>query len=545
MIASQNQIKTLIIGDNVALSTLPAVGVQVSPSNLPVGAVVLTDSAGLRVTASTSPAPAAGTGKYVIVQSQGPSLPLIKSDVIDFSTATITFKNHVAPKEQVSYLGNVGSGSLQLPAALSTGQTKSFFGSIDVLDFNVSGNRAIKKEFNYFATDSDTATTIATGLCKNMIDNVAKMGEPFYKAERVATTTSVAALSGSSTVTKVTKGSKVVEVYTVTANGTGTFTASTATVTAGNVVNFPSTNGTTFTFPVTLLGTGAGHIAIYIGTTLYLIADAGSADVNGAAVAASLNAGTQAVASYDTGTDTITLTYRDYAMYGMPLVLTTDDDSAWTQVTVTTTVGDAVPVKYVVAATTSAAATFLLDIAWQGETQYFFDGTTAALNSGIATLTGAPASLWGIKVTGKPKQYIPQVMRGFEKVRFTVSPGDNFSTVTCPVTDSIAAVDGKGTPYQIQELERFSQMNQGNRYTSYNPPTQYISNAIAYGLNFNTFSISFRSEAKHGIVNNSSFNQEIIIAGVEGTNTQFSDSTDGLWKLLDTLCSDSAFTAWG
>jgi len=544
MIASQNQIKILLLGDNVALTALPAVGVQVSPSNLPVGAVVLTDPSGLRVTASTSPAPAVGTGKYVIVQGQGPSLPLIKSDVIDFSTATVTFKNHVAPKEQVSYLGNVGSGSLQLPAALATGLTKSFYGSIDVLDFNVSGNRAIKKEFTYYATDADTATTIAAGLCKNMIDNIAKMGEPFYKAERVATTTSVAALTGSSTVTKVTKGSRVVEVYTVTADGTGTFTASTATVTAGNVINFPSTDGTTFTFPVTLLGTGAGHVAIYIGTTLYLVADGGTADQNGALIAAAINAGTQAVASYDSTGDVITLTFKDYAMFGMPLVLTTDDDSTWTQVTVTTTVGDAVPVKYVVSETTSAAATFLLDIAWQGETQYFFDGTTAALNSGVATLTGSPASLWGIKVTGKPKQYIPQVMRGFEKVRFILNPGENFSTVTCPVTNSIAAVDGKGTSYQIQELERFSQMNQGNRYTSYNPPTQYISNAIAYGLNFNTFSISFRSTAKHAIVNNSQFPQELIIAGVEGTNTQFSDSTDGLWKLLDTLSSEPAFAAW-
>jgi hypothetical protein len=541
MIASQNQLKTLIIGDNIAIGALPASGVQVTPSNLPVGAVCLTDPSGLRVVASGL---AAKTGKYVLVQSQGPSLPLIKSDVIDFSTAEINYKAHVPPKEQVSYIGNIGSGSLQLPAALATtGLTKSFFGSVDVIDFNVSGNRIIKKEFNYFATDADTSTSIATGLVKNMIDNVAKMSEPFYKAERVAVGT-VGVLSGSSTVTKVTKGSNVVEVYTVTADANSSFTASTATVTAGNVINFPSTNGTVFTFPVTALGTTAGHITVYIGTTAYVLADTTTADANGAALAALINGGTQATASYDTATDTITLTYRDYAMFGMPLVLTTDDNAvAATQVTVTTTVGDAVPVKYVVKETTSSAATFLLDIAWQGETQYFFDGTTAALNSGVATLTGAPASLWGIKVTGKPKQYIPQVMRGFEKVRFTISLGDNFNGITCPVTNSIAAAEGAGTSYQIQELERFSQMNQGNRYTSYNPPTVYISNAVAYGLNFNTFSLSFRSEAKHGIVNNSQFPQEILVAGVEGTNTQFSDATNGLWELLETL-SGTTFTAW-
>lgn len=105
MIASQNQIKTLILGDNLALSVLPAVGVQVSPLNLPAGAVCLVDAAGQRVTASTSPAPASSIGKYSIVQSQGSTLPLIKSDLIDFSTATINFKLYQASVEQVSYVG--------------------------------------------------------------------------------------------------------------------------------------------------------------------------------------------------------------------------------------------------------------------------------------------------------------------------------------------------------------------------------------------------------------------------------------------------------
>jgi len=536
MIASQNQIKTLLLGDNVTLASLPASGVQVSPSNLPVGAVVLTDTAGQRVVASGI---AASTGKYVLVQSQGPSLPLIKSDVIDFSNATITFKNHVAPKEQVSYIGYIGSGSSLLAAAPATGLTKSLYGSVDVIDFNVSGNRIIKKEFNYFATDSDTATTIAAGLVQNMISNVAKMAEPIYKAERVASTTSIAALTGSSTVTKVTKGSKVVEVYTVNADDTGTLSTSTATVTAGDVISFPSTSATSFSFAVGTLGT-SGSFAVYIGTTLYFITDQGADTANAAAIAAAINAGTQATASVST--TTVTITYKDNNQYGTPMVMTdATGATALTTVAVTTLVGDAIPVKYVVAATTSAAATFLLDVAWQGETQYFMDGTVATSNSGVATLASS-AGVWGIKLTGKPKQYIPQVMRGFEKVRFTVSLGGDFIS-TCPVTYSIAAVEGKGTSYQIQELERFSQMNQGNRYTSYNPPTKYIANAIAYGLNFNTFSISFRTEAKHAIVNNSQFPQELVIAAVEGTNTQFSDSTDGIWKLLQTLSGDT-FTAW-
>jgi hypothetical protein len=539
MIASQNQLKTLIIGDNLAIGVLPASGVQVTPSNLPAGAVCLTDPSGLRVVASGL---AAKTGKYVIVQSQGPSLPLIKSDVIDFSTAEINYKAHVSPKEQVTYIGYIGSGSSLLATAPATGLTKSLFGSVDVIDFNISGNRIIKKEFTYFATDVDTATTIATGLVKNMIDNVAKMGEPFYKAERVASTTSIAAITGSSTIVKVTKGSKVAEVYiAATATDSGALTASTASVTTGNVISFPSTSGTTFTFTASILGTGAGSHVIWIGETMYTVPDAGDDSANATAIAAAINAGTQAQAS--ASTTTVTITYKDYAMYGTPMVMSTATDTSctWANIAVTTTVGDAIPVKYVITNTTSSTATFLLDIPWQGETQYFMDGTTDTSNSGIATLASS-AGVWGIKLTGKPKQYIPQVMRGFEKVRFTVGLGDAFLT-TCPVTYSIAAAEGTGTPYQIQELERFSQMNQGNRYTSYNPPTQYIANALAYGLNFNTFSLSFRSEAKHGIINNSQFRQEILVAGVEGTNTQFSEATNGLWELLETL-SGTTFTAW-
>jgi len=524
MIASQNQIKTLLLGDNIAIGNLPASGTQVSPSNLPVGAVVLTDSAGQRVVASGI---SAGAGKYVLVQSQGPSLPLIKSDVIDFSTATITFKNHVAPKEQVSYLGNVGSGSLQLPAALASGASKSFYGSIDVIDFNVSGNRIIKKEFNYFATDSDTSTTIAAGLCKNMINNVAKMGEPFYKAERVAATASVADFTGTATHLKFTKGSNVVAFV----DSTGA--ASTGTIAVGDVLNVPTTSATSISF--TCIATVNNTLTI--GDTIYTETTGSTATTNAAALAALINAGTQAVASVSSATITVTL--KDYVGDTLFSACT----SAPAALAITYVTGDSTPVKYIAATAASAAATFTMDLPWQGNTGYAVGGTTAASMTGVATLTSAPASLWGIKVTGKPKQYIPQVMRGFEKVRFTISPGDNFSTVTCPVTNSIAAVEGKGTSFQIQELERFSQMNQGNRYTSYNPPTQYISNAIAYGLNFNTFSISFKSNAKHGVVNDSQFPQELVIVAVEGTNTQFSDSTDGIWTLLQTLSGDT-FTAW-
>ena len=434
MIASQNQIKTLLLGDNLAIGVLPAVGTQVSPSNLPAGAICLTDSAGLRVGTGV----AANTGKYVIVQSQGATLPLIKSDVIDFSTATINYKPYQASVEQVSYVGYAGGSTVVGSATIPDTPTvaTSFYGSVNFIDFNISGNRQIKKEFMYGATTSDTRTTITNGLCLSAYNAVAKMVEKPYKVERVSDAVGSATGAAADTVIG-SNGSKVVIVTDTAAN------ASTIAIAAGDYLRV----GTAVTAAVykvvsSTVGTGGGTLVL-----------------------------------------------------DQPLNA---------------------------------------DLSLLGTTCYFI------------TAANFEASNTGLKFTALAKQYIPQVMRGFEKVRFTISL-DEASFTNTGITYVTPALEGKGTSAQIQELERFSQMNQGNRYTSYNPPTQYIANALAYGTTWNTFSISYSSEAKHAIVNNSHFPQEMIIAGVSGgTNTQFYDvptSDNGLFSLLEDL-SGTTFTAW-
>jgi hypothetical protein len=451
MIASQNQLKTLLLGDNLALSVLPAVGTQVSPANLPAGAVCLVDASGQRVTASTSPAPASKTGKYSIVQSQGATLPLIKSDLIDFSTATINFRLYQAPVEQVSYIGYAGGntvvGSATIPDTPSVNTT--YFGSLNFIDFNVSGNRQIKKEFMYSATTADNKTSITDALCLSAYNAVAKMVEKPYIVERVS-------------------------------NDAGTAN----TITAG-------TDATHYTF--------TKGSKIVVGTDSAGIPANGSDEINATIVAG------------------------DYVRPGTALTVGVYKLTAVTSGTGTTPAG--------------TPMTLTLDQPFQGDTVSIAIGSTEYITAALFE-----ASNTGLKFTALAKQYIPQVMRGFEKVRFTIDL-DEVSFGTTGITYVTAAVEGRGTSAQIQELERYSQMNQGNRYTSYNPPTQYISNALAYGTTWNTFSISFETEAKHGIVNDSHFPQEILVAGVSGTNTQFSDGTDGLWLLLQTL-SGTTFTAW-
>jgi len=445
MIASQNQIKTLILGDNLTVGSLPAEGVQVSPSNLGAGNVCLVDKAGRRVTLATS-GWAANSGQYCIVQGQGSTLPLIKSDVIDFSDlrTTVTFKNYVADVEQVSYVGYAGGstvvGSATIPDTPSVNTT--FYGSLNFLDFNVSGNRQIKKEFMYGATTSDTKTTITDGLCLSAHNAIAKMIEKPYKVERVSSNAGTEALGADDTI-------------------------------VGNI------------YSKTLTVTEVGGVLPY-------------AFVAG-----------------------------DYIRLGTGLTA---------------------PVYKIVSSTVVVATGGVLVLDQPLQESVSFSGVGVCE---YITAADFEASNTGLKFTALAKQYIPQVMRGFEKVRFTIAL-DETSFTNTGITYVTAAVEGKGTTKQIQELERFSQMNQGNRYTSYNPPTTYINNTTSYDASsggFNVFSITYYSNAKHGIVNNSEFPQQLIVAGITGTNTQFyTDGTagtdNGLWNLLDVLDSDANLTAW-
>ncbi len=442
MIASQNNIKILLLGDNLAIGSLPAAGTQLTPDNMVAGAICLADAAGKRIVASDI---SAQSGTYKIVQGQGAGLPLISSDLINFSSGqtVINFKNNVPSVEQVSYVGYAGgntvSGTDDLPAVptLETG----FDGDVVFVDFNTSGNRQVRKKFLYVATTAalgETKANIADQLCISATNVISKMIEKPYKVERVSSNPGTEALGADDTI-------------------------------VGNI------------YSRTLTVTEVGGVLPY-------------AFVAG-----------------------------DYIRLGTSLTA---------------------PVYKIVSSTVVVATGGILILDTPLQQSVSFSGVGVCE---YITAADFETSKKGLKFTGIAKTYIPQVMRGFEKVRFTFDLSSTFGLTG--KTYVTAALEGTGTYNQIAELERFSQINQGNRYTSYNPPTVYISNALLYDpskAGFNTFSLSFTYTDNNGFVNKNVFNKELLIAGVKSTNTQFYDvatSNDGLWSLLETL-SGTTFATW-
>jgi hypothetical protein len=497
---SQNQVKVLLLGDNLAVGVLPAAGTQVEPANMPAGAICMVDAAGKRVVASG----AVAGGSYAFVQSQGPNLPLIKSDLIDFSNVTGAFlEGYSAPTNQVTFIGyNGSSGSLP-----STGSS-SYFGNIVIQnEWNTYGNTPVKKPFMFEASASDTASTIASGLQLSAWNGVKKMADPYYKVERVAATTSVADWTGTGTHLYFVKGSKTVTFVT------NAGVASTGTIATGAVLNVPSTNGSVVSF----VATADAHV-VTIGTTIYTVADAGTAQQNSDDIVDAINAGNQATATNVGGTSTtVTVTLNP----GFENLLFSVESAATTAVDITYVTGNSTPIKYVVSAGASAAATFELDNPWVAESGYAI-GATSSLPNATAGVTSLNGNSWGLKVTGLSKSYEPAVFR-YYKYRYIVELLGDFP-VTTTATYTTAASEGSGTTEQVQELERFCQGNIGNKYSITNPPATFISNAVNYGSKWNVISLSFFGQATGGIGDAPKLRQQLQIAGVAGTNTQFTDS---------------------
>jgi hypothetical protein len=285
---SQKNVRNLILGKALTIGTgVPAVGTQVEPSNMADGAVVITDLSGKRITTLGS---GEGLKGFCVVQGQGADKPLIKHSIKPGNITGAYLKNYSAATEQVSYIGSNGtSGSLPAGAVDTT-----YYGAVVLQgEFLTFGAREMKKTFDYKCTTSDSTADVAAGLALSIYNGVAKMADPYYKVERVATTTSVALFASTSVGIKLSKGSKTVAFV----DSAGA--ASTDTVATGAVINVPSTNGSVFSFTAT-----ANAHKVAIGSTIYSVADAGLAQANADAIVAAINAGTQATATDDGGTTT-------------------------------------------------------------------------------------------------------------------------------------------------------------------------------------------------------------------------------------------------
>jgi len=451
----------------------------------PAGSVVLvkTDQTTIK---SEEGALVSGTGYQLINKlSDG---TIVRSPM--FTSTNIVTKGKAAyaqPSEQVSFLGYDGStvtglGTITLGESYIVGlwlnHTK---GAYD--------QKGEVKHISAYATDT-TQATIAKQLMESHLKNFSPLREkyPSILCDRVALTTSVAAITDNATIYKLTKGLKTVYTYTKAAAGNATLTASQVDVTLGNNVNIPTYNGRSFSFTASVLGAGAGRHVIYIGSTSYSVADAGTDAQNATAIAAAINAGTQASAAAVAAA--ITITYRENTVALPPMVLSSADDTTFANVAITIASGNAIPVMYKIGATATDSATFELDEPWQGETGYVYEGTTAATNIGIATLT---SDTWGLKFTGIKQPFNAQTDEDI-KINFDLATDSFGANVT--EYKAVKPNKGQGTWQAIAELEAYAQGNETWYKNSAYPATNYRREGVAGtgGLGYDVITVSFRNE---------------------------------------------------
>jgi hypothetical protein len=478
----------------------PFVGYATRNSNttvdtLPVGSVAIVNEAGTVQTSSI----AATTDEYRIVKktANGPVFsPRFKYAEIVSKGA----KNFEQAQEQVTVIGydpTSAGGSL---STVTSGSTWKL--SLDLINTMGYYNSSSIIKDPVYTTQAATEADLVKGIVNNAISN--------FKAPRAAAGTlefnrtsngTLADFTGTGTLLKFTKGSTLVSTYIKAAAGDATLTASTMSTSVGDIYGVPSTLGRTFTFTANILGTGAGRHIIYIGATSYDVADAGSADQNATAIAAAINAGTQASATAATSTVTIAYKPNFYAL--PPVVWYTADDSSFTNVTVTIASGNTAPVRYVAATAASSAASFTLDIPWQGETGYVIGGTTAATHTGVVSSVTA----WGIKINGLPQtidQFNPATDL-FRKVRFKASLKNlTANTATSTITEAVAAKEGSGMLESVAVIENNGGFKKGREFISAYPPTVYATDALTYAkgqtysaasLKWDTLYITFNRES--------------------------------------------------
>jgi hypothetical protein len=421
--------------------------------------------------------------KVKFVQRSGTNLIYTPSFLVKDATCKLT--GYTAAAEQISFVGyNGSSGSLDVI------DNNNYIINVQLKDF-IQGRPYDKFAAYKSVSSGATQVQIATGLLKSCLRRFA--AEPFVRFERTAAQASQAAITGSATIYKVSKGSTTVYTYVKAAAANTTLTASTASVTAADVINIPSVSGRTFTFSCL---DAVGHVA-YIGTEAYYIADQATAadgSDNATALAAAISAG--GVATATAATAAVTVTYnKDF--YALPPMVLSDPAGTPATVAVTIASGNAVPVKYVAAATTSSAATFELDVAYQGETGYIYEGTTAATHIGIsATVTG-----WGIKMMSNPQTF--QINKyNYQKITFKAwLDGFTATTVTGEGVSSIgvASNQGVGTSEQVAELSEFCNYNNGKTLRGIYLTSDALPNDVVANTKYEVATITAKKIVSSGV----------------------------------------------
>jgi hypothetical protein len=411
---------------------------------------------------------------------------LMYSPSFKVGDATCKLSGYTAPAEQVSFIGYNGSAG-----SLDVIDNTNFVVNVHLIDAT-RGN--IYQKFGaYKSVTSATQVQIATGLVNSLIRQFKNEPVQYIRFSRTSNG-SVAALTGSATVAKLTKGSTTVKVYIKATAATVALTASTSSVAINDVINIPSIGGRTFTFTAI---TSVGH-SVHIGSQSIYVASAGNAAANCAAIVAAINADTTGIGSVcvASGSTSVTITYnKDY--YALPPMVFSDPAGTPTTVAVTIATGDAVPIKYIASAATTTAATFELDVPYQGETGYAYTGTTAATHVGTSTTN----TLWGIKLSG---QAIPFQLNKYpyQKASFSVGLTNFTSTVvTGNGVNSIGYAPNPGVNVfeQVAETLEFCNYNQGKTLRGIYLTSDAIANPAVAGTKYECATIMAKKTVSSGL----------------------------------------------
>jgi hypothetical protein len=387
----------------------------------------------------------AGGGDFVqVVQGVNPltGTPISTHIINPRRVTRITKQVYTSPINEVSFLGwNGTSGSLNLPTITQGSQ-----GTLLSVGVEQNANLQIRNQEDYdtgVLLTTDTGYTISSKLVVQM--NSANG----YLTQRgfVTGNGTQADFTGTATAILYTKDSTTASF--VIQDATNGWVASTGTVAAGDTIGIAHANMKSVTFTATLLGTGAGRTIVTIGSTIYNIADAGTAAQNATAIAAAINAGSQATATVSTADVTIVL--NPSSLGAKILVQLTADDAAWTTptLTVNSTTGDTTNVLHRALATVSAAATFELDRPYRGETGYFLGLTSTSLGTGIVTGT----TEWGVKML---------ILTAGDKYEYAKQGVLQYATLTQrEITGAVNPSYGFGTGQSVADMEKLTVVYRG------------------------------------------------------------------------------------
>lgn len=200
---SQKDITLLFVGKSSTAITTGGI------ATLNDGEIGIFTPAGVRLTEAT----ASTTTEFVLAQGKASGVPPIVSPIIKGTNVVKANKKvRVAATEQVDYIGyNTSTGSIDAQ------NNNEYFVRL-FIDQSLTSNHGgqLIKHGVYKSDASATQVEIANGLADSLIKNVSREPEKLYKVERVTSSTTTAATTGT---IAVVNGSKYITAATDIDNG--------------------------------------------------------------------------------------------------------------------------------------------------------------------------------------------------------------------------------------------------------------------------------------------------------------------------------------